>query len=571
MAWGKFTWVENVTKAIAARFNNEEEGIEEAKAAESYSVLNYGTKGDIKRVIGVKCSTASVSVEVKNAAFTAADVGKWGICYEDFKSGVWRQIESILSATEVKLSGEAGITINKTTEAYFTYGTDDTAAFTACVEAANNEQYQGTVGFNEPLGLGQGAVVVPALPNNGAYLLRSQLTIPSGTIIDCPGMIVNALASRTEPVLLFKPWSTFKRLYVECLFGAGIQIGEAEGQAACRGDLLTLWHVGEEEIASVPQRGVYIDGTGVLIDSVWMKGGFIGIQHQPGSDTTINRAHLIGCKEGIQANKVNMLHYGVVILDTCGAESGTFYGVSINEEASNVSFGQIKAFEINSSAKKLAAILALGVKPNTKKVSIIEARISANRTGGDVLLAENCQDIKIDFEASNLETPSSKTTQAITTGVVFGTVAGNCLINGAMTGSITPYSGTSAGTYNYTRTSNRYCVTGASVPTPAAGANNGGAPPAPTASGSSNGSKGVISFGSGTTPAAGEQVTVTYSDTTGYVVAPVVVPIALNAATQELGLYISESSATKFVVSCSKAPAASQTTGKYQFSYAAVG
>lgn len=31
MAWSRFTWVENVTKAIAARFNNEEEGIEEDK------------------------------------------------------------------------------------------------------------------------------------------------------------------------------------------------------------------------------------------------------------------------------------------------------------------------------------------------------------------------------------------------------------------------------------------------------------------------------------------------------------------------------------------------------------
>jgi hypothetical protein len=33
MAWSKYLWVENVTKAVAARFNNEEEGIEEAKTA----------------------------------------------------------------------------------------------------------------------------------------------------------------------------------------------------------------------------------------------------------------------------------------------------------------------------------------------------------------------------------------------------------------------------------------------------------------------------------------------------------------------------------------------------------
>lgn len=37
MAWSKFTWVENVTKAVAARFNNEELGIQEAKEEVKYS------------------------------------------------------------------------------------------------------------------------------------------------------------------------------------------------------------------------------------------------------------------------------------------------------------------------------------------------------------------------------------------------------------------------------------------------------------------------------------------------------------------------------------------------------
>ena len=104
----------------------------------------------------------------------------------------------------------------------------------------------------------------------------------------------------------------------------------------------------------------------------------------------------------------------------------------------------------------------------------------------------------------------------------------------------------------------------------AAGANNGGTAPKPTVAGA-NGNKGVVKFGSGTTPAAGEQVTATFNDTTGYVAAPVVALTALNAATAELGLYLSEVSTTKFVVSCTKAPAESKAVGTYEFSYAAVG
>lgn len=555
---GVWTWM---------AFRTDLETSVEADSTIARSVLSYGAKGDGRRVAGVVSNAALAEVTVAGAAFTAADVGKYAMVYNDTEGGTVRTIESVVSSTTVKLSGAAGLTL--AAAGFFAYGTDDTAAFTACAAAAQTEGVISNTNFNEPIGLGQAALVVPALPNGGFYFLASQWVVPSGVYVECFGMLANVQASRTAPLVVFTSWTGFSRLYVECLFGAGVQAGQEEKQGAIRGGLLTLWHVGLEELAGVPQRGLHINGTGVLVDTVWMKGGYIGIQHQPGSDITINRAHLIGCKEGIRMNKSNMVHYGAVLLDTCGHTAGTFYGISINEESSQVSFDSIQAFQINGSTRVLAAIFAVGVLPTNKKSNIIRANIVAQRCGGVVVLLENAQDVIINLEASNNTSPSSVGTAALTTAVVFGTVSGNCSIVGALTGSITPYSGVVAGTFHYNRTGARYVVGGGAAPAVAAGAQNGAAPPAPTTA-TANAQKGTVNFGSGTGPAAGEQVAVTFSDTTGYVAAPVVTVTPLNAATAALGLYV-ETLTTGFKVGAANAPAASKATGTFAFAYAVAG
>ena len=55
MAWEKYTWLENITKAVAARFNNEEEGIEEDKTAAAAALALAATKvtkGEAETIAG---------------------------------------------------------------------------------------------------------------------------------------------------------------------------------------------------------------------------------------------------------------------------------------------------------------------------------------------------------------------------------------------------------------------------------------------------------------------------------------------------------------------------------------
>jgi hypothetical protein len=110
---------------------------------------------------------------------------------------------------------------------------------------------------------------------------------------------------------------------------------------------------------------------------------------------------------------------------------------------------------------------------------------------------------------------------------------------------------------------NHIVSTGAgNSPTAAAGANNGTSPPAPVISGSDV--SGKITFGSGTSPAAGSQVVATFA--ASYTNARVVIT-AINSASASLNLYVSAITSTTFTVSSVNAPSASQANTTYGFYY----
>jgi hypothetical protein len=104
------------------------------------------------------------------------------------------------------------------------------------------------------------------------------------------------------------------------------------------------------------------------------------------------------------------------------------------------------------------------------------------------------------------------------------------------------------------------------APGAAAGANNGSSPPAPTVVAGSTDGRGSVQFGSGTTPAIGEQVVVTFSQPYG--APPVVTLSGGNAATSALGaLYPAAVDANGFRVRCTVAPTASQGGSTFLVQY----
>lgn len=113
-----------------------------------------------------------------------------------------------------------------------------------------------------------------------------------------------------------------------------------------------------------------------------------------------------------------------------------------------------------------------------------------------------------------------------------------------------------------------YLATG-SVPAAAAGAGAGSSPPAPVVTAGDNDTRGNITWGTGTTAAAGAQVAVTFA--TAFGSAPFVAVTPRNTATEALGLYVSTKATTGFTLASTGAPADSQANTVYSFDYIVIG
>ena len=106
--------------------------------------------------------------------------------------------------------------------------------------------------------------------------------------------------------------------------------------------------------------------------------------------------------------------------------------------------------------------------------------------------------------------------------------------------------------------------------TASAGAGAGTSPPAP-ATPNTNAVRGLITFGTGTTPTAGVQVVFAFPGGRPCPTTPVVVITPTNAATAALQLYVTAVSTTGFSVASAVAPTASQANTIYGVNFFSVG
>jgi hypothetical protein len=105
-------------------------------------------------------------------------------------------------------------------------------------------------------------------------------------------------------------------------------------------------------------------------------------------------------------------------------------------------------------------------------------------------------------------------------------------------------------------------VSGATT-TAAAGANAGTSAPAPVVTTGPDNRSGLVTFGSGTSPASGTQVTVTFG--TPFAVTPTVMLTPANGQTAGLLCAVESVSETGFNLVTANAPAASESHTYYKF------
>jgi len=105
-------------------------------------------------------------------------------------------------------------------------------------------------------------------------------------------------------------------------------------------------------------------------------------------------------------------------------------------------------------------------------------------------------------------------------------------------------------------------------PAVAAGGGAGSTPPAPVLNAISTDSRGQLTWGTGTTPGTGAQVTVTFARPLERT--PTVVINPTNVATANLNPYGASASTTGFTISAGVAPAGSQANSTYAIQYAVI-
>ena len=108
------------------------------------------------------------------------------------------------------------------------------------------------------------------------------------------------------------------------------------------------------------------------------------------------------------------------------------------------------------------------------------------------------------------------------------------------------------------------------VPTAAMAAGAGTGPPAPVVSGNSCDERGSLTFGTGTTPAAGAVITVTFARPQDPNRLPVVQITETTTVLAALNPAVTAVTSTGFTVSLNSAPTASQGNTVYGFAWALV-
>lgn len=449
-----------------------------------------------------------------------------------------------LGAAEAEAAGNtAAITVlqsaavNVKDPAYGAIG-DGAADDTAAIQAALNAVPPG------------GTVQLPP----GTYVISAPLLIPSGTRLTGTGYKASQITSAASSIIAADPGSLLDTVEIDHLT---LQV---TGYDLFSGANVARWRVHDcQLIQNSPGNAIWnAPAVGLIIECVFER----NIEYVYGNPRTVPAWYLNSASNSQQVNQntwrdnvcfskdgdTSQYWYQVI---SSGANTNNATNAFRNIVFENPLGGMIDlqscvdsiidtcfAWDAAGIAQSLISIRKNAANSQTPNVNTI---INSGRPGGSTLAA-GVYDILLgpDCHYTSVIAPPA-----------------NSQIN--LGGSVSAKLVSNAGTVT---------LTGASA-TAAAAAGAGISPPAPVVTDGPANDCGHITFGTGTSPAAGNQVTVTFG--TPYQKTPVVVISPATGPSGALQLYVTNVTATGFQVASGAAPAASQLATKYGFAWQAAG
>lgn len=348
-------------------------------------------------------------------------------------------------------------------------------------------------------------------------------------------------------------WSIFERITVNTVAGDGFLFSAFNRGGTHITNTCVEAKISKLQVRSASQCGIHIkdDGTtinactdGFLQDCIVQSAGTIGISVEMAPGWLLSGNHLYGTgTHGIYAQKCYATRCIGNYIDGYGSGSATFIsgiGMDLIDGRGSVCVGNTINFEGGTATGPYQALAITGKGSARSICHVTNNIINGGSQSGSIGLVYQAQGSQI--------------------GQPFVVYSNNNDVQNVATTIFTD-SNTTGGDLG---TINHIVSTGAGVnPTCAAGANAGTSPPAPVITGSTD-VAGKVTFGTGTTPAAGAQAVITFAKS--YTNARVVIS-AINSASASLNLYVSAITSTTCTISSVNAPSASQGNTVYGFYY----
>lgn len=562
-----------------------------------FDMRDYGVIADCKTLAaGAMTNGSAVLTDTTNAPFTAGDVGKKIVVNNAKGAGVhlYGTISSYTDASHVTLSTSATATVSGTA---YSFGTDNTTNAQACLTAA--QAVRGTVQLPPKPFLITSALTVTdgvTIQGSSVNLLAGHLTsnpITSGGIAaavypqDAPyldgSVIVQAGANQNGLSITTTHGGRSVNLRNLGIFFAGQLASTGTGIMVDAPALSTYKDYG---IASFKWDNLYVVGHDGTHYAAWLTNPLYGtIDHfqSYGGGGLVYEANHGTCYMG------NMVATHVYVERLCGFNTPgiwakmttgvmnlcTFIRPQVIDGRGYLPSAFVTAYNLDSVAAS-PAIKDDGASYMTVIAADIEVGTLTGSFAGWSFLGTDLNLLPMPSGA-----PEANVMWAWRYGPNKASLPRRINKDGSTSLDIAESAGSTLNLLNDIPAGAKWAITTdgtkrmllpgsfkatGAAPTVAAGAALGTSPPTVNINGSDLSSR--IAFGSGTSPAAGALVTVTF--TQAYAKAPNVLVTACNAATAALGPFYVATTTTTATIYSTVAPTAGQASGTYELSFMAI-
>jgi hypothetical protein len=254
----------------------------------------------------------------------------------------------------------------------------------------------------------------------GEYHIRDRLIIRSGTMLlsNNKSILINDLSNIYDPFIQVQKYSDIPYLIANSNNKSGISVGES-GNNNINIGYLKIYNTGNK-YDRTPMKALVINVYNIIINSLDVFLGNMGLSLENSSDIRINEAQIVNCSTGIRmfnGNNINMNNFSI---DSC-----YYRGLQIDSTENSYFKGTIWNNNIEYCDNNNEYGVLIG-KYSNERNNIIKMDLRIIDTGKTAIDISNSSNLSIDTIISNNRSGN------IRTGIKYGNSIKNINVSGIM-------------------------------------------------------------------------------------------------------------------------------------------